>query len=52
METEGKVVTLNVPVLSVVRDRLFEIQKQIHPANLSITLQRVIFDWHVKPEAT
>jgi hypothetical protein len=46
-----KVVTLNVPVLSTVRDRLFEIQKQIHAANLSLTLQRIIFDWRPKPEA-
>ena len=52
MGKEMEIVTLNVPVLATVRDRLFEIQRQIHAANLSLTLQRVISDWHMKTEAT
>jgi len=41
-----KIVVLNTPVLQSVRDRLKEIQMEIRAPNVSLTIQRVVSDWH------
>jgi hypothetical protein len=52
MTKRESIIVLNVPLLSSVHERILEIKEELHAVNLSLTLQRIVTDWHAKPEAT